>query len=153
MGTSQRLNCSTSRVAPSPSSAHWYPLMLHPLLPQPSIHPPASESGPGSGRNTNPTVAAEVVSLTKGPALYLCQRANSNVKQTRARQEGKDKRALFCQASLGSWPRVALRWNLANPQAGPLMFDSGFPAAARGRRLRSVDGKGMRHLWGEANDR
>lgn len=141
MGTSQRLNCSTSSrslpfICPSVSltAASSASSPLHP--------PPPTQSWPGSARNTNPTVAAEVVSLTKGPALYPCQRANSNFKQTRARQEGKDKRALFCQASLVSWPQVALPWKLAIPQTDPLMFDSGFPAAARGRRLRSVEKKG-----------
>lgn len=62
--------------------------LVHPLSSPPTPHPPACARASWACYPI-PTVVAEFVSLTKGPALYTSQRANDSNKQGRRRRGGQ----------------------------------------------------------------
>ena len=68
----------------------------------------------------NPTVVAEFVSLTKGPALYTCQGANDSNKQGPGKRGGQASAVLL---SFTGFLAAALPWKLGNPQSASLMSD------------------------------
>lgn len=68
----------------------------------------------------NPTVVVSFVSLTRGPALYTCQRANESNKQGPEMRGGQASAVLL---SFTGFLAAALPWKLGNPQSASLMSD------------------------------